>query len=278
MPRIIPAYAGNTPSRRDRARTATDHPRIRGEHDPPYPPIFSERGSSPHTRGTLPGGPVLGQWLRIIPAYAGNTSEASSAAPGRADHPRIRGEHVLAFLRRGVGAGSSPHTRGTRHGRASRGDLERIIPAYAGNTQPSRAPPQGARDHPRIRGEHAEERYVEAIYSGSSPHTRGTHVGDQGQHVQRRIIPAYAGNTAAAPHPARLTWDHPRIRGEHSPVAAASDTESGSSPHTRGTHVLRHARAEGLGIIPAYAGNTVGFGVAAVSHADHPRIRGEHTF
>ena len=50
---IIPAYAGSTSARHDRARPATDHPRIRGEH-------ISD-GSTARMRGG------------IIPAYAGST-------------------------------------------------------------------------------------------------------------------------------------------------------------------------------------------------------------
>ncbi len=136
----------------------------------------------------------------IIPAYAGNTS------------PRRR--------KKRDSAGSSPHTRGTRISRSW------CMPR--------------ARDHLRIRGEH---RWL-AI---ALPSSLG-------------IIPAYAGNTASAtmgvdleagssPHTrGTLRWtgprkpnsgDHPRIRGEHRPVADGA----------------RRPR----GIIPAYAGNTFSF-------------------
>ena len=93
------------------------------------------------------------------------------------DHPRIRGEHYR------------------RHRRRAR--RFRIIPAYAGNT--------GTNDV-----------YV-PVYSGSSPHTRGTP-------SACRICRAASG-------------DHPRIRGEH-----------------RGQG---HGGPGRRGIIPAYAGNTV---------------------
>ena len=55
LARIIPAYAGSTGAGSPRMRIVGDHPRIRGEH------IWSARrgktreGSSPHTRGALPG-------------------------------------------------------------------------------------------------------------------------------------------------------------------------------------------------------------------------------
>ena len=92
---------------------------------------------------------------------------------------------------------------------------------------------------------------------GSSPHTRGTR-----------------GGCAQAPHGGR---DHPRIRGEHFEAGGRCGT--------------------GAGIIPAYAGNTIGSVNLSPNRAgssphtrgtpsetrpgcrrpgDHPRIRGEH--
>ena len=53
---------------------------------------------------------------------------------GAADHPRIRGEHVVQCAPNGQG--------------------QWIIPAYAGSTQPRAFQPISSRDHPRIRGEH----------------------------------------------------------------------------------------------------------------------------
>ena len=57
---------------------------------------------------------TAGNDLRIIPAYAGSTSNAAKSQPKRSDHPRLRGEHVWSYypLR----------------------DGNRIIPAYAGST------------------------------------------------------------------------------------------------------------------------------------------------
>ena len=50
----------------------------------------------------------------IIPAYAGSTMDPSGIFLALMDHPRIRGEHWLTFLRTSTLAGSSPHTRGAR--------------------------------------------------------------------------------------------------------------------------------------------------------------------
>ena len=173
--RIIPAYAGSTDSScsfrlrclgsSPHTRGALpvictsglfdeDHPRIRGEHSMCGPRPVGSRGSSPHTRGARLRRGLRAARQGIIPAYAGSTvsldvcrlmvpgssphtrgapaSKTPRCGSGR-DHPRIRGEHQRAY----------PSPRGQA----------RIIPAYAGSTDPS------------------EAQVVRLI--GSSPHTRG---------------------------------------------------------------------------------------------------------
>ena len=49
--RIIPAYAGSTRPWSRSPGGSRDHPRIRGEHPTFAPPIDTNAGSSPHTRG-----------------------------------------------------------------------------------------------------------------------------------------------------------------------------------------------------------------------------------
>ena len=154
-----------------------DHPRIRGEHTRPTSIKAICSGSSPHTRGArlAPGRPNC--VMRIIPAYAGSTTSATSPRSSAPDHPRIRGEHLAHQLigDRRVG----------------------IIPAYAGSTNTDPAPTPAAGDHPRIRGEHADGPCVRFSGPGSSPHTRGAPSESLPTSGLRRIIPAYAGSTAA---------------------------------------------------------------------------------
>ncbi len=172
--------------------------------------------------------------------------------------------------------GSSPHTRGA-HDPLAPGSLQgRIIPAYAGSTETQSAGNRPPSDHPRIRGEHARRRAAPAAREGSSPHTRGAPIplgapawaagiipayagSTRGRPVSAghpRIIPAYAGSTLQDDGLGMLLRDHPRIRGEHDAVHMLGVSERGSSPHTRGAHVLALLAMSGLGIIPAYAGST----------------------
>ena len=198
-----------------------DHPRIRGEHLTltvirlenmgiipayagstvrfhPFPaPLW---GSSPHTRGAPQ---TLRRTLRC-----------------QGDHPRIRGEHSQQATQSVAAARIIPAYAGSTKSLRKR---QSIIPGSSPHTrgalQPGRSSICTHRDHPRIRGEH------------SLPCVLGGHAAG--------IIPAYAGSTAiigavgmvmtgSSPHtrgaPNRdvyvfgVNWDHPRIRGEHSPA------------------------------------------------------------
>ena len=110
---IIPAYAGNTSLFPAFSISSRDHPRICGEHYPSAIVPPSDRGSSPHMRGT-PDASAL-KWFPtgIIPAYAGNTKYPSEYWDCPRDHPRICGEHYQRSRRQFDRWGSSPHMRGT---------------------------------------------------------------------------------------------------------------------------------------------------------------------
>ena len=173
---IIPAYAGSTRTSTVRRLSCQDHPRIRGEHDWQHWHLRRIRGSSPHTRGAL--------------------AQLAAALPPSVDHPRIRGEHRLRGSSSAWPTGSSPHTRGARRLDPEHHHRIRIIPAYAGSTHRHLESTGVPEDHPRIRGEHCPQMFVDTI--------RG------------RIIPAYAGSTILVVVAVSDTPDHPRIRGEHS--------------------------------------------------------------
>ena len=134
--RIIPAYAGSTPSSGPPAFCPSDHPRIRGEHRLHVDSCGRDFGSSPHTRGARDTVSECERRHRIIPAYAGSTPAGRRRRPNPPDHPRIRGEHPPRGAAATMTSGSSPHTRGARQSRRVGGDDIGIIPAYAGSTDP----------------------------------------------------------------------------------------------------------------------------------------------
>ena len=89
------------------------------------------------------------------------------------------------------------------------------------------------------------------------PRPRGSAVRRKKNQSYWQIIPACAGSTGVGVHFLIFAWDHPRMRGEHTPNKVAWLDVSGSSPHARGAP---HAPTSPHG-----------------HTTDHPRMRGEHT-
>ena len=131
---IIPALAGNTGSELLPRNPGTDHPRSRGEYEFQQGPVMWTLGSSPLSRGILTLHRALVTRPRIIPALAGNTVGCLVRAAACPDHPRSRGEYLIAVVRRVLPSGSSPLSRGIRPPPGHRQRPLRIIPALAGNT------------------------------------------------------------------------------------------------------------------------------------------------
>ena len=91
----------------------------------------------------------------------------------------------------------------------------RIIPAYAGNTEYSATKYPANKDHPRLCGEHTNDRLGRRESPGSSPLMRGTQDLYQALMEDPGIIPAYAGNTTSDVKEYQVIEDHPRLCGEH---------------------------------------------------------------
>ena len=110
------------------------HPRLRGELPRLIPKNDLFYGSSPLTRGTLTNISGKINFIRFIPAYAGNSITLQIFRDRRSVHPRLRGELLIHTGKIQAPIGSSPLTRGTR-GRAQKRIAQcRFIPAYAGNS------------------------------------------------------------------------------------------------------------------------------------------------
>ncbi len=111
---------------------------------------------------------------------------------------------------------------------------------------------------------------------GSSPLTRGARKRALFSKASSRIIPAHAGSTSRVRNSSTMVTDHPRSRGEHSPVPGATLSRGGSSPLTRGARTVYEIDWPYRRIIPAHAGSTAMFWSFRVRRPDHPRSRGEH--
>ena len=110
--RIIPAYAGSTPTPLGGWTASWDHPRVCGEHRLEAIQASNPGGSSPRMRGAHPHGPESTLHVGIIPAYAGSTVEEKCAALRCWDHPRVCGEHGGSICQALARPGSSPRMRG----------------------------------------------------------------------------------------------------------------------------------------------------------------------
>ena len=151
-----------------------------------------------------------------------------------------------------------------------------IIPALAGNTARAATFVGSGQDHPRSRGEYWRRGGRGAPPTGSSPLSRGIHLGALRDRGRVRIIPALAGNTGYYNGKNALKSDHPRSRGEYFRVASVDVTRYGSSPLSRGIPQKRSYRTAFSGIIPALAGNTAATQPRTSWLPDHPRSRGEY--
>ena len=133
-PGIIPARAGSTECRWQRAARLWDHPRSCGEHSEPEGLAGASAGSSPLVRGAQVSSTCRDRPPRIIPARAGSTVHGSFERVAAWDHPRSCGEHANSGADPSLDWGSSPLVRGARAQRHVGPPSRGIIPARAGST------------------------------------------------------------------------------------------------------------------------------------------------
>ena len=233
-------------------------------------------GSSPPARGAPRYAGADQLRTGIIPARAGSTTVIASMPTDSQDHPRLRGEHIVAGLPPLPISGSSPPARGARLPHLDTPGVVGIIPACAGSTpgQPTCLRFRG--DHPRLRGEHIRTVCQPSARFGSSPPARGARQTRCRECCRPRIIPACAGSTPIVQTGVPHGSDHPRLRGEHAFLPGTVMRIRGSSPPARGARTSQRVSATLCRIIPACAGST-SYGYAVTGEKpDHPRLRGEH--
>ena len=145
-----------------------------------------------------------------------------------------------------------------------------------GTPNPSLKTSPMSRAHPHVCGEHSGARRGCVSLGGSSPRMRGT-LRDKKTAVETGgLIPTYAGNTLCRWRRLTLRGAHPHVCGEHQDLPIFIRVSLGSSPRMRGTLRVASSTASVSGLIPTYAGNTVGHGHWAVLLRAHPHVCGEH--
>ena len=95
--------------------------------------------------------------------------------------------------------------------------------------------------------------------------------------IEKRFIPASAGNTVTGYLSAFFSAVHPRVCGEHVALVKAIFKLDGSSPRLRGTLTGGAGFIGSHRFIPASAGNTDYLKSIRLRSPVHPRVCGEHT-
>ena len=156
-------------------------------------------------------------------------------------YPRPRGEQSITVAPAFILPGLSPQVRGTLHGIKVADRRLRFIPAGAGNTSPGGGPPAGTAVYPRRCVEHASRHLQNERLGGLSPQVRGTPGTTSRVALEKRFIPAGAGNTWGYRRGRDNLPVYPRRCGEHDRTRSRPWRAGGLSPQVRGTR-LRSGR------------------------------------
>ena len=188
----------------------------------------------------------------------------------------MRGENWrLSFLFR-LFDGSSPRAWGKLYA-VFRGVVRaRIIPTCVGKTNICHIHMGFTADHPHVRGENSLTPRRKHGLDGSSPRAWGKHRRLDPVRRHRRIIPTCVGKTGLHPVFAKMSMDHPHVRGENGVVLHHISNKHGSSPRAWGKLLFSRIRGSLLRIIPTCVGKTMAFCSPPKSLTDHPHVRGEN--
>ena len=172
-------------------------------------------------------------------------------------YPRICGEKQRTLAIQDEPQGSPPRMRGKGQAWMKEGDSERITPAYAGKSTPTR--------------------HQKATWCGSPLHMRGKDEYRRAAGPNLGITPAYAGKSIGGNRWDAINWDHPRICGEKVHGDEQAMAKLGSPPRMRGKEDFPLQAYANSRITPAYAGKSLLPYCLYRSVWDHPRVCGEKT-
>ena len=254
---------------------------------------------------------------RSIPACAGEAKPARRAACRRKVYPRVCGGSVRVVFAESGDQGLSPRVRGKRHRVAQLCRMTRSIPACAGEAPAGSSSTFGRWVYPRVCGGSLLAPVVSPEMVGLSPRVRGkrcsirSHSPPPGlsprvrgkptdspvNALERRSIPACAGEATGGTQWSWMSGVYPRVCGGSELFAGNLRIGEGLSPRVRGKLRCAAYGCHSPGSIPACAGearrhcrqhpdNPVyprvcgGSGAVGYSVRDarglSPRVRGKH--
>ena len=195
--RSIPAWAGETPGKYIGQRELTVYPRVGGGNSSVRLAASAIAGLSPRGRGKPTDLPVMPTGAGSIPAWAGETTIQVTGAPSRQVYPRVGGGNARARRIGGSSGGLSPRGRGKPAAEAGELACVGSIPAWAGETAARRGVSGAAAVYPRVGGGNGGVPRPCVPTRGLSPRGRGKQVLTMQFALNRRSIPAWAGETRA---------------------------------------------------------------------------------
>ena len=132
--------------------------------------------------------------------------------------------------------------------------------------------------YPRVGGGNGNKPLIGYKRVGLSPRGRGKLLLLLVDRRRMRSIPAWAGETDAWRMGERLAEVYPRVGGGNAACRSAGASLTGLSPRGRGKHGRRRRRNDGLGSIPAWAGETPKDTPCRSATRVYPRVGGgNHT-
>ena len=211
--RSIPACAGEPRSRPSQVVEPRVYPRVCGGTDQVNDKLAAGWGLSPRVRGNRYGPPKSGWRGGSIPACAGEPSDTAAAARGCRVYPRVCGgthQAVDVLPRR---QGLSPRVRGNPAELSGVRDVDRSIPACAGEPIAG-APESGApRVYPRVCGGTDNARMMPTPRRGLSPRVRGNPAQRASSWHHPGSIPACAGEPRTRRYALPTSGVYPRVCG-----------------------------------------------------------------
>ncbi len=274
--RNTPATAGRTRSPTARRSVLSEHPRDGGEDRLVDAVSARPVGTPPRWRG----GPAcpwpLRGCRRNTPASAGRTVQAGTGRRPMTEHPRDGGEDQLSHGSRCIGFGTPPRRRGGPCVTAPYPCVTRNTLASAGRTPPDSSPAPSPPEYPRDGGEDVSDSTSVPHPDGTPPRRRGGQALLVGLRRHARNTSASAGRTCAPSGRYGRPSEHPRVGGEDRVTCFPCAARTGTPPRRRGGRGGRVPRLRPDRYTPASARRTGDGPQPAPSHAEHPRVGGEH--
>ena len=212
------------------------------------------------------------QWS--IPACAGEAFSGAGGGNTPQVYPRVCGGSPASRTSAVSGAGLSPRVRGKLIGSADCANHQRSIPACAGEAAAVFVMRHQRRVYPRVCGGSRPIPAATPVPQGLSPRVQGKLRHRLLPPLNRRSIPACAGEAYAASLPSHCGRVYPRVCGGSAGLPGHPRPHRGLSPRVRGKRQRAAASAMMVRSIPACAGEAPPAPALPIPHTVYPRVCG----